>query len=63
MLDRRSELIYKHYSKYKSNRALGFCSSKKHAEYMASKFCMYGVNAVAVYSGAGVSIAKQKRSS
>lgn len=61
MLDRRSELIYKHYSKYKSNRALGFCSSKKHAEYMASKFCMYGVNAVAVYSGAGGKYSKNRR--
>jgi superfamily II DNA or RNA helicase len=52
MLDRRSELIYKHYSKYRSQRALGFCSSKKHAEYMSNKFCKYGINAVAVYSGA-----------
>ncbi len=51
MLDRRSELIFKHYRKYNSKKALGFCSSKLHAEYMASEFCKYGVPAVSVYSG------------
>ncbi|EHJ00366.1 type III restriction protein res subunit [Clostridium sp. DL-VIII] len=51
MLDKRGELILKHYEKYNSGRALGFCSSKKHAEYMAKYFCENGVTAVAVYSG------------
>lgn len=51
MLDRRSELIFKHYRKYNSKRALGFCSSKLHAEYMAREFCKYGIEAVSVYSG------------
>ncbi len=52
MLDRRSELIYKHYRKYHSQKALGFCSSKLHAEYMAGEFIRYGIPASAVYSGA-----------
>ena len=51
MLDKRGELILKHYEKYNSGRALGFCSSKKHAEYMAKYFCENGVTSVAVYSG------------
>lgn len=51
MFNKRGELILNHYKKYNSNRALGFCTSKKHAEYMAKYFCENGVNAVAVYSG------------
>ena len=51
MLNKRSELIYKHYKKYKSKRALGFCSSKLHAEFMAGEFCKMGIPSAAVYSG------------
>ncbi len=51
MLNRRGDLILNHYKKYNSNRALGFCTSKKHAEYMAKYFCENGIDAVAVYSG------------
>ena len=50
MLDRRANLILKHYSKFNSTRALGFCSSKNHAEYMAKYFNNNGVKACAVYS-------------
>jgi len=51
---RRIDLIYKHYKKYRSRRALGFCCSRRHAEEMAREFCGRGVPAVAVYSnGAG----------
>lgn len=50
MLDRRANLILKHYSKFNSTRALGFCSSKNHAEYMAKYFNDNGVKACAVYS-------------
>jgi superfamily II DNA or RNA helicase len=50
MLNRRSELIYKHYKKYNSKKALGFCSTRLHAEYMAAEFCRFGVPSVAVYS-------------
>lgn len=36
----RDNLIYKHYLKYHSKRALGFCCSRNHAEYMAKVFCI-----------------------
>lgn len=51
MLDRRADLILKHYLKYSSKRAMGFCSSRNHAEYMAGYFSENGVSACAVYSG------------
>ena len=46
----RDNLIYKHYLKYHSKRALGFCCSRNHAEYMAKVFTKKGIPAVAVYS-------------
>ncbi|MCI9006064.1 MAG: DEAD/DEAH box helicase family protein [Lachnospiraceae bacterium] len=49
---RRYELIYKHYMKYRSKRALGFCCSRQHAEKMAKEFCNRGIASVAVYSNA-----------
>ncbi|MCM1122002.1 MAG: DEAD/DEAH box helicase family protein [Eubacterium sp.] len=49
---RRYDLIYKYYMKYRSKRALGFCSSRQHAEEMAKEFCKRGIEAVAVYSNA-----------
>ncbi|MCI8712797.1 MAG: DEAD/DEAH box helicase family protein [Ruminococcus sp.] len=49
---RRYDLIYKYYRKYRSKRALGFCSSRRHAEEMAKEFCRRGVAAAAVYSDA-----------
>ena len=48
---RRYDLIYKHYRKYGSKRALGFCCSRKHAEDMAREFIARGIKAVAVHSG------------
>ncbi|QXE20680.1 DEAD/DEAH box helicase family protein [Clostridium sp. 001] len=50
MINKRADLIIGHYSKYKSQRALGFCSSRKHAEFMAEYFCSKGVKACAVVS-------------
>lgn len=50
MINKRADLIIGHYSKYKSERALGFCSSRKHAEFMAEYFCSKGVKACAVVS-------------
>lgn len=49
---RRYDLIYKHYMKYRSKRALGFCCSRQHAEKMAKEFCIRGIASVAVYSNA-----------
>ena len=48
---RRYDLIYKHYQKYGSRRALGFCCSRKHAEDMAREFSERGIRAVCVHSG------------
>lgn len=52
MLNKRCNLILKNYQKYKSTRALGFCTSRKHAEYMAKYFSENNVPSVAVYSNA-----------
>ncbi len=49
--DNRYDTIYKHYCKYGSKRALGFCCSREHAEEMAKVFSLRGVPSVAVYSG------------
>ena len=51
MVHKRADLILKHYSKYESKRALGFCSSRNHADYMAEFFSKNGVKAYAVVSG------------
>ena len=48
---KRYDLIFKYYKKYPSVRALGFCSSRNHAEDMAREFCERGIKAAAVYSG------------
>ncbi|WP_242824083.1 DEAD/DEAH box helicase family protein [[Clostridium] dakarense] len=47
----RANLVLNHYKKYKSRQALGFCTSKSHAEYMAKYFNDNGVPSCAVYSG------------
>lgn len=51
MLNKRCDLIINHYLKYDSKRAMGFCTSRSHAEYMAKAFNDKGITAVAVYSG------------
>lgn len=51
MINKRAEVILKHYEKYRSERALGFCTSRAHAEYMAKYFLENSVKACAVYSG------------
>lgn len=50
-INKRADLILNHYKKYKSSRALGFCTSKSHAEFMAKYFNEQGISACAVYSG------------
>ncbi len=47
---KRADLILEHYRKYRSKRALGFCSGRKHAVYMAEYFLRNGINACAVIS-------------
>ncbi|MDD6135079.1 MAG: DEAD/DEAH box helicase family protein [Selenomonadaceae bacterium] len=48
----RMKNILKHYQKYHSQRALGFCASREHAEAMAKFFVKEGIRAAAVYSNA-----------
>lgn len=48
--EKRYDLIYKYYMKYRSKRALGFCCSRDHAKEMAKEFCKRGIESVAVYS-------------
>ncbi|WP_253288678.1 DEAD/DEAH box helicase family protein [Intestinibacter bartlettii] len=50
-INKRADLVLKHYKRYKSKTAIGFCTSKSHASYMAKYFNERGVNSVAVYSG------------
>ncbi|MDY5213043.1 DEAD/DEAH box helicase family protein [Intestinibacter sp.] len=50
-INKRADLVLKHYKRYKSKTAIGFCTSKNHASYMAKYFNERGINSVAVYSG------------
>ncbi|MDO4927333.1 MAG: DEAD/DEAH box helicase, partial [Turicibacter sp.] len=50
-IHKRADLIFNHYKKYRSKRAMGFCMSKRHADFMAEYFKNQGVKACAVYSG------------
>lgn len=50
-IGKRAELIFKHYNKFDSRQALGFCVNKEHAEFMAEYFNANGIKACAVYSG------------
>ena len=50
-IHQRADLILNHYKKYRSKQALGFCTSKRHADFMANYFNDHGVLACAVYSG------------
>lgn len=49
--DRRAELIADKYSNHTGGRALGFCVSVDHAEFMARKFREAGIPALAVHGG------------
>ncbi len=50
-VNRRGDLIFKHYGKYDSRRALGFCINRRHALYMADYFRARGIACCAVISG------------
>ena len=51
MINRRADLILNHYKKYEPTSAIGFCSSRNHAEFMAKYFNEHDIPAAAVYSG------------
>lgn len=57
---KRYDLIYKHYMKYRSKRALGFCCSRQHAEEMAREFCERGIESVAVYSNSDGAFSEER---
>jgi superfamily II DNA or RNA helicase len=50
-INKRADLIMQHYLKYNSKRALGFCSGRGHAVFMAEYFNKHGIKACAVISG------------
>ena len=47
-IHQRADLILNHYKKYRSKQALGFCTSKRHADFMAQYFKDQGIKACAV---------------
>lgn len=47
---KREKLIYRHYLKYSSQCAIGFCVTRKHAKDMAKSFCRRNIPAAACYS-------------
>lgn len=57
----RNDLIFKHYKKYRSLRALGFCCSREHAEKMAEEFSKRGVPSAAVYSNSQGGYSENRR--
>lgn len=60
LVNRRYELIYKHYMKYRSEKALGFCCSRKHTEEMAKEFSLRSIPAAAVYSDSDGEYAQER---
>ncbi|MBC3898910.1 NgoFVII family restriction endonuclease [Acetobacterium malicum] len=50
-VNRRGQLIFQHYAKYGSQRALGFCINRRHALYMTRYFRDQGIACAAVISG------------
>lgn len=58
--ERRYDLIYKYYRKYRSSHAIGFCCSRQHAEDMAKEFCQRGIASAAVYSGENGAYAEER---
>ena len=51
MINKRADLVLNHYLKYQSKTAIGFCSSRNHAEFMAQYFTNHDIPSAAVYSG------------
>ena len=57
----RHELIYKYYMKYGSQKALGFCCSRAHAEEMAEAFTKFGIPSAAVYSNGNGEYSEERK--
>lgn len=61
MIHKRAELVLKHFLKYNSSSAIGFCSSRNHAEYMAEYFTENEIPSAAVYSGSQGEYAENRK--
>lgn len=48
---RRADLVLSHFLKYPSERAIGFCSGIRHAEFMRDHFSSHGIPSRAIVSG------------
>ncbi|MCL1089386.1 DEAD/DEAH box helicase family protein [Shewanella profunda] len=48
--ENRAKHILKYWRQHKQTRTLAFCTSQKHAEYMAKYFSQHGIKAIAVHS-------------
>lgn len=59
-IEKRADLIYRHYQKHQRQRTIGFCSSIDHAEYMTKCFIEKGINAVALHSDAYRAYVKER---
>lgn len=51
MINKRANLVMSHFLKYDSTSAIGFCSSRNHAEFMAEHFNENNIPSASVYSG------------
>lgn len=58
---KRFALVHKYYMKYRSEKALGFCCTRKHAETMAKEFCLHGIPAAAVYSNSDGEYSEERK--
>lgn len=60
MINKRANMVFNHYQKYDSTSAIGFCSSRKHTEYMAEYFNENDIPSASVYSGEQGEFASQR---
>jgi len=60
-IGKRADMILKHYQKYNSKKALGFCTSKVHAEFMSKYFNDNNIPCAAVYSGEQGEFTQQRK--
>lgn len=57
----RADIVFEKYMHYREKRALAFCTSIRHAEFMAEYFLGRGIKAAAVHSGSRENDAVMKR--
>jgi len=50
---KRAELVLKYFNRYRKSKAIGFCSSVKHANAMTEAFVAAGIPAASVHTGEG----------